>query len=105
MGRKVETALRIPKYVLVNAAGTVVDTAVLWLLSHHIFHSFAGEYLLSPFISFECAVISGVTLSATASNSSFVFALRRLKRIVVARFKTLSVLGCIVFAKVGIFGF
>lgn len=57
MGRKVETALRIPKYVLVNAAGTVVDTAVLWLVSHHIFHSFAGEYILSPFISFECAVL------------------------------------------------
>lgn len=57
MGRKVETALRMPKYVLVSAAGTVVDTAVLWLVSHHIFHSFAGEYLLSPFISFECAVL------------------------------------------------
>lgn len=57
MGRKVETALRIPKYVLVSAAGTVVDTAVLWLVSHHIFHSFAVEYLLSPFISFECAVL------------------------------------------------
>ena len=57
MGRKVETALRIPKYVLVSAAGTVVDTAVLWLVSHHIFHSFAGEYILSPFISFECAVL------------------------------------------------
>ncbi|MBR5013001.1 MAG: GtrA family protein [Bacteroidales bacterium] len=57
MGRKVETALRIPKYVLVSAAGTVVDTAVLWLVSHHVFHSFAGEYLLSPFISFECAVL------------------------------------------------
>lgn len=57
MGRKIETALRIPKYVLVSAAGTVVDTVVLWLVSHHIFHSFAGEYLLSPFISFECAVL------------------------------------------------
>ena len=57
MGRKVETALRIPKYVLVSAAGTGVDTAVLWLVSHHIFHSFAGEYILSPFISFECAVL------------------------------------------------
>lgn len=57
MERKVETALRIPKYVLVSAAGTVVDTAVLWLVSHHVFHSFAGEYLLSPFISFECAVL------------------------------------------------
>ena len=57
MGRKIEIALRVPKYMLVNAAGTVVDTAVLWLVSHHIFHSFAGEYLLSPFISFECAVL------------------------------------------------
>lgn len=63
MGRKVETALRIPKYVLVSAAGTVVDTAVLWLVSHHIFHSFAGEYLLSPFISFECAVLFNFTCS------------------------------------------
>lgn len=57
MGRKVETALRIPKYLLVSAAGTVVDTVVLWLVTHYLFHSFAGEYLLSPFISFECAVL------------------------------------------------
>lgn len=63
MGRKIETALRIPKYVLVSAAGTVVDTVVLWLVSHHIFHSFAGEYLLSPFISFECAVLFNYSCS------------------------------------------
>lgn len=57
MGRKIEIALRVPKYMLVNAAGMVVDTAVLWLVTHYLFHSFAGEYLLSPFISFECAVL------------------------------------------------
>lgn len=56
MGRKIEIALRLPKYVLVNSAGTVVDTAVLWLVSHYLFQSFAGEYLLAPLISFECAV-------------------------------------------------
>lgn len=63
MGRKVEIALRVPKYMLVNAAGTVVDTAVLWLVTHYLFHSFAGEYLLSPFISFECAVLFNYSCS------------------------------------------
>ena len=53
MGRKCEIALKVPKFILVNALGTVVDTAVLWLLSSRIFSGYAGEYLLSPLISFE----------------------------------------------------
>lgn len=63
MGRKSEIALRFPKFVLVNVSGTVVDTAVLWLLSSHVFHSYAGEYVLSPLISFECAVFTNFCLS------------------------------------------
>lgn len=63
MGRKAEIALKVPKYVLVNAAGTVVDTAVLWLVSHYLFDSFSGEYLLSPLISFEFAVLFNFVLS------------------------------------------
>ena len=63
MGRKREIAIKIPKFILVNALGTVVDTAVLWLLSSRIFSSYAGEYLLSPLISFECAVFFNFCLS------------------------------------------
>lgn len=58
MGRKTEIVLRAPKFVLVNICGTAVDTAVLWLLSSRVSGSYAGIYLLSPFISFECAVFT-----------------------------------------------
>ncbi|MDO5322144.1 MAG: GtrA family protein [Bacteroidia bacterium] len=35
--------------------GTATDTLVLWLLSHFILKGYAGEYVISPIISFECA--------------------------------------------------
>ena len=63
MGWKTEIAVRVPKFVLVNARGTVVDTAVLWLLSEHVFHSYVGTYMLSPLISFEFAVFSNFCCS------------------------------------------
>jgi len=44
------------KFILSNLLGTAVDTAVLWLFSTYVFHTYAGDYILSPFISFECAV-------------------------------------------------
>lgn len=56
MGRKTEIAGKVPKFIVVNAIGTVVDTSVLWLCSHYLFFSYAGDYLLAPLISFECAV-------------------------------------------------
>lgn len=58
MGRKIDIIKKIPKFVIVNALGTVVDTAVLWVFSHYVFHSYAGDYLLSPLISFEFAVFT-----------------------------------------------
>lgn len=64
MGRKAEIAVKIPKFILVNAIGTVVDTAVLWLFSYYVFHSYAGDYLLSPLISFECSVFTNFCFSS-----------------------------------------
>lgn len=38
--------------------GTLVDTAVLWILSRYVFQQYVGEYLIAPVISFECAVFT-----------------------------------------------
>lgn len=47
-----------------RAIGTGVDTLVLWFLSRHIFpENYWATYLLSPFISFEVAVMSNFLLS------------------------------------------
>lgn len=55
---------RYLKFMISRAAGTVVDTAVLWLLSHHIFGGgYFTTYILSPIISFEAAVVSNFLLS------------------------------------------
>lgn len=32
-----------------------MDTLVLWLCSGFLFKGYAGEYILSPLVSFECA--------------------------------------------------
>ena len=56
MARIRELAKKTPKFILSNVLGTVVDTAVLWLFSEHVFASYFGEYVVSPVISFECAV-------------------------------------------------
>lgn len=58
MGRTTEIISNFPKFVLAEGLGTVVDTAVLWILSHFVFQKYAGEYLIAPFISFECAVFT-----------------------------------------------
>ncbi len=63
MGRKIGLLKKIPKFILSNGLGTAVDTLVLWLLSHYVFNSYAGDYLLSPFISFECAVFTNYLCS------------------------------------------
>ena len=54
---------RLPKFIGVNLLGTVVDTAVLWIFSHYIFHGYVGQYIVSPIISFECAVICNYVFS------------------------------------------
>ena len=47
---------RVPKFIFGNLIGTVVDTLVLWFFSHVVFHSYVGQVIISPAISFECAV-------------------------------------------------
>lgn len=47
---------RLPKYVLGTLTGTTVDTLVLWVFSHLVFHHYVGQCIISPIISFECAV-------------------------------------------------
>lgn len=63
MGRISELVKRFPKFVGVNAIGTIIDTAVLWLFSHFVFDGYVGEYVISPVISFECAVMSNYLFS------------------------------------------
>ena len=63
MGKAITLLTRLPKFIGANAIGTLVDTAVLWLFSHFVFDSYIGEYIISPFISFECAVFSNFLFS------------------------------------------
>ena len=50
---------RYLKYAGTSIAGTLVDTLVLWLLSDFVFHDvYWAQYILSPAISFQCAVIT-----------------------------------------------
>ena len=42
---------KVFRFILSNSLGTVVDTLVLWL-------GYTGQYLVSPLISFECAVLT-----------------------------------------------
>lgn len=63
MGRISELARRFPKFIGISAIGTIVDTIVLWLFSHFVFDGYVGEYVISPIISFECAVLSNFLFS------------------------------------------
>lgn len=54
---------RVPRFVLTNSLGTVVDNLVLWALSHLVFTGYAGQYLVAPFVSFECAVFANFLCS------------------------------------------
>jgi putative flippase GtrA len=50
---------RYLKYAGTSIAGTLVDTLVLWLLSDLVFKDvYWGQYIISPLISFQCAVIT-----------------------------------------------
>ena len=63
MERTVILIKRLPKFIGVNIIGTVVDTAVLWVFSSYILKGYLGVYILSPIISFECAVLSNFLFS------------------------------------------
>lgn len=54
---------RVPKYFVGNLISTLVDTLVLWVFSHHVFSHYVGQIIISPFISFECAVFTNFLVS------------------------------------------
>lgn len=53
-----QIAIRLGKYASSSLVGTAVDMLVLWLCSDFWLHDYVGEYLISPCISFEAAVIT-----------------------------------------------
>ena len=56
--------IRYAKFAGTSAVGSIVDTLVLWLLSDLIFtRGYWGEYIISPLISFQCAVAVNYTIS------------------------------------------
>ena len=56
--------IRYAKFAGTSAFGSVVDTLVLWLLSDFVFSKgYWGEYIISPLISFQCAVAVNYTIS------------------------------------------
>lgn len=58
------TLVRFLKYSGTSIAGTLVDTLVLWILSDLVFtKGYWGEYVVSPAISFQCAVITNFLIS------------------------------------------
>lgn len=58
------TLVRFLKYSGTSLVGTLVDTLVLWILSDLVFtKGYWGEYIVSPAISFQCAVMTNFMIS------------------------------------------
>lgn len=56
--------IRYVKFMGTSVVGTIVDTLVLWLLSDLVFtKGYWGEYIVSPVISFQCAVTANFIIS------------------------------------------
>jgi len=54
---------RVPKFIVGNLLGTLVDTLILWVFSHFVFQSYVGKVIISPIISFEFAVFTNFNVS------------------------------------------
>lgn len=55
--------VRYVKFLGTSIIGTSVDMLVLWLLSDFVFgHGYWGEYIFSPVLSFQCAVLVNYTI-------------------------------------------
>ena len=52
---------RLLKYLCTTLLGTATDTLVLWIFSHYVFAEYVGQVIISPMISFECAVMVNFT--------------------------------------------
>lgn len=56
--------IRYLKFMGTSVVGTIVDTLVLWILSDFIFtKGYWGEYVISPVISFQCALTANFVIS------------------------------------------
>lgn len=56
--------IRYLKFASSTLVGTAVDMLVLWICAHYLLDgSYWREYILSPFISFECAVIANFVVA------------------------------------------
>lgn len=56
--------IRYAKFAGTSLVGSIVDTLVLWMLSDLVFtNGYWGEYLISPMLSFQCAVAVNYTIS------------------------------------------
>lgn len=56
--------VRYIKFAGTSVIGTLVDTLVLWLISDFVFTGgYWGEYVISPVISFQCALAVNFTIS------------------------------------------
>ena len=56
--------VRYLKFMGTSVVGTIVDTLVLWILSDFIFtKGYWGEYVISPVISFQCALTANFLIS------------------------------------------
>ncbi len=58
-----KTIVRLVSFSASTLVGTAVDMLVLWLLSDFALTTYMGEYLLSPLISFECAVLANFVVA------------------------------------------
>ncbi len=56
-------AKRFAEYSASSLLGTAVDTAVLWVFSKWVFSTYTGQYIVSPLISFQCAVLTNFTVA------------------------------------------
>ena len=58
MGKKARLAKQMAKYTVTTLLGTAADTLVLWILSTYwLDGNHLEKYVISPMISFECAVM------------------------------------------------
>ena len=48
--------------MLCNTPGTLLELAVVWVCSEYLFHGYVGQYVVSPVIAFECAVVTNFVL-------------------------------------------
>lgn len=56
--------LRYIKFIGTSLVGTLVDTLVLWILSDYAFtRGYWGEYIISPVLSFQSAVLVNYVIS------------------------------------------